>query len=161
MTRAKPGEGITQRLVAREKKAKATLARIEEQRHQARDKVTGKTKAQAYVKTWLEKLTATELRHECAIRGYLYEDFETMEQAMNTVRAAMFSGVAARMTCSLEDAEAKIPGMTCGPVSAPDYGDAIPMTYQASPEDGEHADGVVVGPPVEGREGHPIISQQG
>lgn len=89
----KPGESMTQRLAEREKKAKAVLARIEQQKKQARDRVTGKTKAQAYVRLWLERLTATELRHECAIRGFLYGEFETMEQAMDAVQAALFSGV--------------------------------------------------------------------
>lgn len=107
MARAKSGEGMTARLIEREKRAKATLARIEEQKRQARDKVTGKTKAQAYVQKWLEKLTATELRHECEIRGFLYKDFETMEQAMDTVQATMFLEVVVQVTyhAPLEDGE--------------------------------------------------------
>mgnify|MGYP001583718468 CR=1 FL=1 len=119
----KPGEGMTQRLMEREKKMRAALARIEQQKKEARDRVTGKTKAQAYVRLWLEKLTATELRHECGIRGFLYEDFETMEQAMDMVGAAMFAGV-----------------VVCGD-AVPVTGDnAQPMTYRDSPEEGEHAD---------------------
>ena len=126
---------MTQRLVEREKKMRAVLAKIEQQKKEARDRVTGKTKAKAYVRLWLEKLTATELRHECEIRGFLYDEFEAMEQAMDTVQAAMFSGV---VVCGET--------MTFVPVAGPQYDDAVPMTgdnaqpmtYQDSPEEGEH-----------------------
>lgn len=93
MARAKPGETVTRALKDREQKLKAALARVEVQKQAARDRVTGKTKAQAYVRAWLERLTATELRHECEMRGFLYGDMETMEQAIDVVQAAMFSGV--------------------------------------------------------------------
>lgn len=95
-TRTKPGETMTRRLAEREQRAKAALTKIAEQRQAARDRSTGKSKAQAYVKTWLENLTATELRHECEIRDYLYDDFEGMEDAISTVVTAMFSGVVAQ-----------------------------------------------------------------
>ena len=89
----KPGETMTKRLVVQESMLRAKLAQLEQKKKAARDRVTGKTKARAYVQTWLEKLTATELKHECEIRGFLYGEFESMEQAMALVEEAMFAGV--------------------------------------------------------------------
>ena len=87
----------------REARLRQGLATIELQKKVARDKATGKTKARAYTRTWLEKLTATELKHEVEIREALYGDFESMEQAMDYVLAAMFGGMVAVVTCEVAE----------------------------------------------------------
>jgi hypothetical protein len=89
-SRTKPGETMTRTLADRESRLRRDLAKIEEQKKAAREKATGKTKARAYARTWLEALTATELRHELKCRGANYDDFDTMEEAINTVLAVMF-----------------------------------------------------------------------
>ena len=91
--RARPGEGITKRLQARETRLRAAFTRIEAQRKVARDKVTGKSRAQIAVKTWLNKLNTEELRHEAEIRGFVWKQFESIDQAIDTVHVAIFSGV--------------------------------------------------------------------
>lgn len=95
-TRAKPGEGQAKKLQDREDRLKAQLAKIESQRSATRDKQTGKTKAMSYVKAWLNKLNDKELRHEAKIRGFIWESFESIEQAIDTIEAAMFCGVVAQ-----------------------------------------------------------------
>ena len=84
---------MSRTLQGREARLREGLVKIEAQKKVARDRMTGKTRAQGYVRKWLEALTATELKHEAEIRGYLYGEFETMEDAITMVLAAMFSGV--------------------------------------------------------------------
>ena len=91
--RNKPGELMAKALQEREARLRKGLAEIEIKKKAARHKATGKTKAQAYARIWLDKLTATELKHEVEIRDAHYGDFESMEQAIDYVLAAMFDGV--------------------------------------------------------------------
>ena len=93
-TRTKPGETMAKTLREREARLHQKLAMLELQKKAAREKVTGKTRARAYTRIWLEKLTATELRHEVEIRDAIYGNFETMEQAIDYVLVAMFDGTA-------------------------------------------------------------------
>lgn len=91
--RSKPGEAGNARLQKREARLKEQLAQIVIKHAALRDKTTGKNKAQAFVKSWLRALTGKELKHEAEIRGFLWDSFETVEQAEETILAAMFCGV--------------------------------------------------------------------
>src|SRR6266566_7030371 len=96
--RARPNEGISRQLREREQRLQQDLARVKGLRQVVRDRITGKTRAQVYVKMWLEQLDPPELRHEAEIRGFRWEAFATREQAIDTLQAAIFAGVVAEPT---------------------------------------------------------------
>ena len=77
----------------RETRLKNALAQVEAAKRKVRDKSTGRTRAQAAVKGWLEKLDTAELRHEAEIRGFIWGEFASIEHAIETIRLAMFTGV--------------------------------------------------------------------
>lgn len=89
-TRAKPGEGLTRDLNAREERLRGELKKIEAKRQLARDKATGKNKAQAAVLGWLKKLSGPELRQELKLRGQDLDAFESIDQAEEAILVAMF-----------------------------------------------------------------------
>jgi hypothetical protein len=101
--RAKPGEAMTRTLQEREARLRRDLAKIDQQRKTAREKATGKTRAQGYTRKWLEALTATELKHEVEVRGYMYASFDTMEEAIDVVLAAMFAGIVVESANGVRD----------------------------------------------------------
>ena len=93
MSRAKIGETAMRELREREMRLKNASAQIEAAKRKVRDKATGRTRAQAAVKGWLEKLDTAELRHEAEIRGFIWVEFISIEHAIETIRLAMFAGV--------------------------------------------------------------------
>ncbi len=93
MTRYRPGEKLMQLLKEKEEQLRQSLREVERKRQQARDTVTGKTRAKAYVRKWLEKLDTPELRREAEIRGFVWQQFESIEEAIDTIHAAVFVGV--------------------------------------------------------------------
>lgn len=91
MTRSKPGEGQTRQLLAQEERLKERLKLVAARKQTARDKVTGKTRARAYCKKWLQALTDSEIKYEAGQRGINWKDLETIDAIEEAILQAMFT----------------------------------------------------------------------
>lgn len=120
VTRNKPGQALGKMLDKQEERLKLQLAKVNARRQLARDRATGKMKAQAYCRKWLQALSDTELKKEAGLRGINYKDCETVEAIEEAILEIMFTPKLAEVLLDLDQLEEAVAMATNGEVEDED-----------------------------------------